>query len=237
MHEKNCFITLTYSDKHIPKGHSLNHRDYQLFIKRLRKKFKTPIRYYMCGEYGENFSRPHYHACLFGIDMPDKKPISQLASKATIFESKILTEIWGKGHATVGTVTFESAAYIARYVMKKITGNLAKEHYTFIDRWGEIHERTPEYNKMSLKPGIGTKWLERFNKDVYPDDQIITRGHESKPPRYYDKRHEKDHPEMMEEIRYKRSLKSRKEDNTRERLATQETVVKARIKLLKRTID
>lgn len=238
MHDQNCFITLTYNEENIPKGHSLNHRDFQLFLKRLRKKFKVKkIRYYMCGEYGETFTRPHYHACLFGIDMPDKKPINELASGSKIFESEILTKLWGKGHTTVGAVTFESAAYIARYVMKKITGDLAKEHYTFIDRWGEIHERTPEYNRMSLKPGIGAKWLERFQNDIYPSDQIITKGHDSKPPRYYDKKYEKINPDSMEEIRYQRTLKTRKEDNTRGRLITRETVVKAKIKQLKRTIE
>lgn len=238
MHDQNCFITLTYSNDHIPKGSSLDHRDFQLFMKRLRKKFRgEKLRYYMCGEYGETFTRPHYHACLFGIDMPDKEPINKLASGSKIFESKLLTELWGKGHTTVGAVTFQSAAYIARYVMKKITGNLAKEHYTFVDEWGAIHERAPEYNKMSLKPGIGAKWLESFQQDVYPSDQIITNGHDSKPPRYYDKKYEKINPDSMEEIRYQRTLKTRKEDNTRERLITRETVVKAKIKQLKRSID
>lgn len=238
MHEQNCFITLTYNDNHIPKGESLKYRDWQLFAKRLRKHYKKKIRFYMCGEYGETFSRPHYHACLFGIDFQDKKPVSELASKAKIYESATLTKIWGKGHTTVGNVTFESAAYIARYIMKKITGDLAKEHYTTIDKWGEIHEKTPEFNRMSLKPGIGANWFKRFYKDVYPSDEVITNGHASRPPRYYDKINEKNHPENMEDIKYQRYLNSltRKEDHTDERLATQEIVVNAKISTLKRTI-
>ncbi len=193
----------------------------------------------MCGEYGETFTRPHFHACLFGIDMEDKKPVSTLASKSKIFESERLTKIWGKGHASVGAVTFESAAYIARYVMKKITGDLAKEHYTYIDEHGEIHERTPEFNRMSLKPGIGKTWFEKYKKDVYPSDEIITKGRSSKPPRYYDKIHAEDSPLEHEEIQYQRYLDSltRKEDNTRERLAVREVVHQARIQSLKRSIS
>lgn len=240
MHEQNCFITLTYSNEHIADNQSLNYRDFQLFLKRLRKHFGgKKIRFYMCGEYGETFTRPHFHACLFGIDMPDREPINKLASGSKIFESKILTKIWGKGHTTVGAVTFESAAYVARYVMKKVTGDLAQPHYTFVDRWGEIHERTPEFNRMSLKPGIGANWLERFSKDVYPSDEVIANGHASKPPRYYDKIFEKNHPEIIEDIKYQRYLDSldRKEDNTRERLEVREIVVKARTTNLKRSID
>lgn len=230
---------MTYSDENIPKGQSLNYRDFQLFMKRLRKQAKTKIRFYMCGEYGETFTRPHFHACLFGIDMPDKRPVSLLASKSKIFESKILTKIWGKGHATVGAVTFESAAYIARYVMKKITGDLAKEHYTFIDENGEIHERTPEFNRMSLKPGIGRTWYDKYKRDVYPSDEVITKGFSSKPPRYYDKIHAQEDPDNHEDIHYQRYLDSltRKEDNTRERLAVRETVHHARIQSLKRNIS
>ncbi len=74
LHENNCFITLTYDNTHLPSDGSLHYKDFQLFIKRLRKKFgNTRIRYYMAGEYGENFGRPHFHACIFGHDFHDKK--------------------------------------------------------------------------------------------------------------------------------------------------------------------
>ena len=77
MHDRNCFVTLTYNNDNVPADRSLNYRDFQLFMKRLRFHFRgVPIRFYMCGEYGEDFGRPHFHACLFGLDFPDKTRIS-----------------------------------------------------------------------------------------------------------------------------------------------------------------
>lgn len=241
LHELNSFITLTYADNQVPAGNSLNHRDFQLFMKRLRKHFKgQKIRFYMCGEYGETFSRPHFHACLFGIDFLDKEPITKLASQAKLFRSATLERLWPHGYSTVGAVTFESAAYIARYVMKKITGDQAKPHYTWIDENGEITEREPEYNKMSLKPGIGAAWLDQYHQDVYPSDQVITRGHAAKPPRYYDTRyHDKINSDTFEAVQLARIQEQRQhaEDNSDERLKTKETVTRAKINHLKRTIE
>ena len=198
----------------------------------------------MCGEYGETFTRPHYHACLFGIDFDDKEPINKLASGAKLFQSATLAALWPHGYASVGAVTFQSAAYVARYVMKKITGNQAATHYTWTDEHGEIHQRNPEFNKMSLggrgkKGGIGKAWYERFQADVYPADEVITNGHSTKPPRYYDKLLEKQHPELYDDIQFKRFLDSldNKEDNTPERLKAKETVVTARTQTLKRNIS
>lgn len=235
MHDANCFITLTYNDEHIPHNLSLDHRDFQKFMKRLRKRFTYPIRYYMCGEYGETFTRPHFHACLFGHDFADKEPIKKL-QEGTLYTSKILDELWGKGFASLGKVTFQSAAYVARYVMKK--QSTKTPHYTYIDQYGEIHERTPEYNKMSLKPGIGAAWLNRYATDVYPSDQVITNGHPTKPPRYYDKILERNNPQLLQEIKDRRETKQYEHhgDNTTERLKAKETVAKARMNQLKRKI-
>ena len=72
LYENNCFLTLTYSDDCLPNGNDLIYRHFQLFMKRLRKRFGSNIRFYMCGEYGDLFGRPHYHACLFNFDAPDK---------------------------------------------------------------------------------------------------------------------------------------------------------------------
>lgn len=237
MHKENCFITLTYNRENIPKGYSLKYRDFQLFMKRLRKKFRgKKISFYMCGEYGETFTRPHYHACLFGIDMPDKKPVRQLDDKNKLYESEILNQLWGKGYATLGLVSFESAAYIARYIMKKITGDLAKSHYTYIDEHGVIHERTPEFNRMSLKPAIGKRWYEKFHKDVYPSDQIVFNGIPSRPPKYYDQQLKKHNEELHEEIAYQRYSLTNPEDKTDDRLKTRETVKRAKDQNLKRKI-
>ena len=134
MHDNNCFITLTYDDSKLPErpvgvlpaNISLYYEDFQLFMKRLRKHFHPQvIRFYMAGEYGENFGRPHFHSCLFGIDFPDRELFSRTPSGSLIYRSKILESLWPHGYSSVGNFYFKSAAYVARYVMKKITGDPA----------------------------------------------------------------------------------------------------------------
>lgn len=123
LHEENAFITLTYDDDHLPVGGTLKKDDWQRFAKRLRKYFKgRKIKYFHCGEYGERTKRPHYHALLFGVDFSDKVAFKKSADGSTIYTSETLSRLWPAGFCTTGAVTFESAAYCARYVMKKITG-------------------------------------------------------------------------------------------------------------------
>lgn len=236
MHERKAYLTLTYDDQHLPPGASLRHRDYQLFMKRLRKGTGLQIRYYMAGEYGEHTQRPHYHAALFGIDFPDRKIHKKNHRGDMLYTSKELEKYWPLGFNTIGEVTFESAAYIARYIMKKVNGDPAEKHYETIDEHtGEIIQRIPEYNRMSLKPGIGATWLQKFYTDVYPEGKVLVRGHLTKPPRYYDN---KAHAWDMEDIQYTRHLEAQRtaHDNTPARLATKEVVAKARVSLLKRKL-
>ena len=133
MHEKNCFITLTFSDEHLPEDRSVDVRHFQLFMKRLRKRYGDGIRFFHCGEYGDHFGRPHYHACIFNHDFEDKKIWKQSGSGEIIYRSASLEELWPYGYSSVGEVTFESAAYVARYITKKVTGDPAQEHYEYID--------------------------------------------------------------------------------------------------------
>lgn len=251
-HEENSLLTLTYDPEHIPEGGTLRHRDIQLFIKRLRKSLlprsalpapaapplsRKKIRYYMCGEYGANTRRPHYHMCLFGHDFNDKTYLTTTSAGSKIYTSQKLNALWKKGNATIGEITFESAAYVARYIMKKVNGQAAKQHYQQVDnQTGEIHQLTPEYTKMSLKPGIGATWLSQWKKDAYPDGQVWMRGHRTKTPKYYDKIYKRENPLDYEELLYQRGLEAAKynHDNTKERLAVKETVKKAQIKFLKR---
>ena len=121
MYDENCFITLTYREDALPPLGSLDKRHFQLFMKRLRKRYpKKTIRYFQCGEYGEKLSRPHYHACLFNHDFDDKK-LFKVEGENRLYVSEKLTQLWPYGYSTVGAVTFESAAYVARYVTKKMT--------------------------------------------------------------------------------------------------------------------
>ena len=241
LHEQNCFITLTYDNDHCPTDRSLNYGDFQRFMKRFRKRFKdSTIRFYMAGEYGEKFERPHFHACIFGFNFPDLTLWKRTPSGALIYRSKSLEDLWPFGYSSVGDVTFESAAYVARYVMKKRTGKGVGDHYETTDmETGEIKDRTPEFNRMSLKPGIGYGWYKRFTTDIYPHDYVVINGREARPPKFYDKKFADDFPEEFEALQFQRFVDAvdRFDDNTDERLCVKEQVLEAKFSRLKRNIE
>ena len=185
-HEVSSFLTLTYSPESLPPGGSLEPEHLERFWKRLRKRFPPrTVSYFACGEYGERLLRPHYHAIAFGVDFSDKKLFKRSKDGSEIFTSKQLEEIWTYGFCTLGAVTFESAAYVARYALKKITGKKADDHYRFIDDDGVVHRRHPEFLRSSNRPAPGKRWFMRFRSEVFPQDEVIVRGHQASPPRYY----------------------------------------------------
>jgi len=233
-HSENSFLTLTYRDLSLPEGGTLVKRDFQNFMKRLRKKYSgRKVRFFHCGEYGDSLGRPHYHALLFGLDFEDKLLHKKSNSGDDIFTSKILDSVWQLGHAYIGSVTFESAAYVARYCLKKRTGHSADEHYEFIDPdTGEVFNRQPEYITMSLKPGIGAGWFDNFKSDVFPNDEVIVNGLKVKPPRYYVRRLSE--PELIL-LRKKRLGTFNRADQTPERLIAREAVAVAKNGLFKRS--
>lgn len=240
LYQKNCFVTLTYDENHVPADGSLHVEHFQNFMKRLRKRHGEGIRFFHCGEYGEKFGRPHYHACIFNFDFTDKKHWStRMGNK--LYVSEDLQDLWSDGHSILGDVTFESAAYVARYVTKKITGDAALEHYTEFDRkTGEIlADRRPEYVTMSRRPGIGKPWLEKFKTDVYPGDFVVLEGKKLRPPKYYDGQFEIDDPREFARIknRRKRNVKDRLLDSTWERLRVREEIQLRKFDLLKRGFE
>lgn len=184
MHEHNCFITLTYDEKNIPDDRGLQYIDFQLFMKRLRKRFTgTEIKFFMCGEYTPQKGRPHFHACLFGLDFADKKYFRKTKRGSKIYRSRILEELWDKGFSTIGTVNAASAGYVARYLIDK---QRETRHYEYIDKeTGEVHQREKEFQKMSLRDAIGKRWYEQFKSDVFPHDYIIIDGRKAPVPGYY----------------------------------------------------
>lgn len=240
LHELNCFVTLTYNEDQIPPGQNLKYKHFQDFLKRLRKAHakRGKIRFYMCGEYGEAFDRPHYHACLFGIDFPDKYKWRKNNNGDQLYRSASLERLWRHGNSEIGAVTFQSAAYVARYVMKKITGDRAASHYTYVDQHGEIHQRTPEFNHMSLRPGIGARWFDKYNQDVFPSDRVIARGRPILPPRYYDKLLERLDEATHSRVKSKRNTDAiaNAAENKPSRLRAKEAVATARAAFLKREI-
>lgn len=188
LYPKNSFITLTYKNEKLPPNSSLNLPDFQKFLKRLRKKiYPQKVRFFHCGEYGEDLGRPHYHALLFGFDFEDKKPFYKNHRGDQIWRSVTLEELWPDGHSEIGSVTFESAAYVARYISKKVTGSLAEDHYAIVDleTMETLGSKKPEYVTMSRRPGIGKHWYEKYSSDVFPSDEIALRGKLLKPPKFY----------------------------------------------------
>jgi hypothetical protein len=240
-HDANAFITLTYAPEHLPSDHSIHKEELQKFFKRLRKELgDVKIRYFACGEYGEQNNRPHYHAIIFGTDFPDKQ-IHTKKNGNVLYRSATLEKVWTLGHSLIGEVTFESAAYVARYVTKKFKGDEDEknEHYKIVDpETGEIHQQEPEFCLMSRRPGLGREWLEKFKGDT-DKDFITLRGKKMKLPKYYDSV-----IEMEDEIAYqyrkgkrRRQAKENEADNTYERLSVKEHVKKAQIAFLKRDIE
>jgi hypothetical protein len=239
LYTENSFLTLTYAPEHLPGDYSISKRELQLFIKRLRKVTGKKIRYFACGEYGEKNNRPHYHALIFGYDFPDKLPWSKTKKGDLLFRSKELEKIWTKGHSYIGHVTFESAAYVSRYIVKKQKGKDAPEKYEILDKdTGEIHFQEKEFVLMSRKPGIGADWIKLYKKDTNKDF-ITIRGKKMKLPKYYDNYletlSEDDFHERKKE-RKKQALKH-KENNTWERLEVRKHCQEQKLKLLTRDLE
>lgn len=238
LYDNNCFITLTYSDEYLPRDNSLNVKHFQDFMKRLRKKYGSGIRYYHCGEYGEKYGRPHYHACVFNLDFPDKYLFKD-ENGIKLYRSEALEKLWPFGHSSIGSVTFDSAAYVARYIMKKVTGDSSFYYYRTVDfETGEIvAERKPEYNTMSQ--GIGKNWYEEYQEDVYPRDYVVVNGKEVRPPKYYDRLYEVEYPSDFARLKESRKLNAKKyaDNNTPDRLKTREQVKLSRLNNLPRKLD
>lgn len=228
---ESYFGTLTYAPEHLPSNNSLSIEHLQLFWKRYRKKYGK-IRYYAAGEYGETTHRPHYHFAGFGHRLPDLVHFSDTQA-GPLYTSASLDALWGLGNCIVGDLTFESAAYIARYITKKLTGELGKIEY-------ESQGISPPFSTMSRRPGIGGRWYDQFHSDVYPSDEVVVRGkYVVKPPRYYDNILRDRDEKLYETIKQNRieKLEEKDIDNSRDsRLYVAMQVAMSRLELKKRTI-
>jgi len=227
-------ITTTYADEHMPFGDSLHLPHFQKFMKRLRKRIAPQrVSFYHCGEYGDLYGRPHYHALLFGYAFPDRHSRGK-RNGFPIWGSQTLEKLWPYGRSEITDITFESAAYVARYVLKKITGMRAEEHY---------HGRDPEYVTMSRNPAIGKRWLDANAAEVFPSDSIIARGIPMKPPRYYDRVWElADNAEdatIFDKIRQQRRIRAEqnKDKHTMKHRHDAGIIAKTKANLKRREID
>lgn len=237
--ERSSFLTLTYRSGELPANRSLLKEDHQKFFKRLRQRLKRdfgvgPIKYYMCGEYGERKGRPHYHVVLFGWNFPDRIEVpNNPGSRDPLYTSPLLEEVWGKGEVRIGDVTSESAAYVARYTMKKLRGENGKRFYA-------ARKQVAPYTACSK--GVGRRHFERYRRDHYPSDEAVeVGGRRRSVPRYFDKLLEKVDAELYEEVKLARVVRSCEEtrlaESTPERLRVREECLRAKLGMLIRKVE
>lgn len=256
-HKYACFLTLTYNPENVPHSEyinpdtgevlpslSLKKEDYQLFMKRLRKYLDTnfegqKIRFFACGEYGDETLRPHYHAIIFGYWPYDAKLRKVSMRGDHYFESETLNKIWGKGFVVVANVEWNCCAYVARYVTKKINGALGD----FYIKYG----LEPEFALMSRKPGIARQYYED-HPDLYNCDKLYLQtpkgGREISIPHYFDHFEEEANPAFMALIKQRRKelaearkevLMSQTDKDYLSLLETMEQEKLAKVKVLERS--
>lgn len=239
---KTRITTHTHASTHA-HADSLDKTALRLFMKRLRENVRernpsARIKYFAIGEYGEKLDRPHYHIALFGEDFSDDRYEWRTTEQGdAVYRSSRLEALWPYGNCEIGNLTFKSAAYIARYITKKITGDKADEHYRRIAPDGTNYWLEPEFSLISN--GIGKAWFQQFNRDVYPHDHAVIDGKKFKPPRYYDqllKEFDLQEYEQLKKEREKEALQAAA-DNTPERLRAKEAVELARLNLNKRRLE
>lgn len=161
-HEQSVYVTLTYNDEFLPKNLSLSKREAQLFLKRLRKSIEPlKIKYYLCGEYGEEYSRPHYHAIIFGLGIESEE---------------IIKNAWPFGFIKLGYVEHDSIQYVSGYIQKKFSGKLGLEVYG---------DRLPPFHLQSK--GLGKEWAIRNQRQLEQQLTVTSGGVAMGLPRYYKK--------------------------------------------------
>lgn len=230
--DRNAFVTLDYAPEHLHSW-SLQYRDFQLFMKRLRKVSPAPVRFFVAGEYGELYRRPHWHAILFNWWPTDAQELRNGTFRSTMAEN-----VWKAGQVVIGRVTPASAGYVAGYTYQKRYGKEAEEHYEDLVNplTGEVSSRRREFVAMSRRPGIGAGWYEKYWSDLFPNDIAVQDGREYKVPRYYWNRFRAENPDQGEEIAERRYLKAmeKPEESTPERRAVREQVALAKQKFYSR---
>lgn len=230
MHKENQFITLTYDDEHLPP--TLTHAHFSGFMKRYRRRLQPKrISYYMCGEYGDQTKRPHFHAIIFGHYLQDSRQWRQKDDGTWIYSSKTLDELWGMGQTTTGEVNPTTANYVAGYIIQKQN----QEHYAYIQD-GILHPGVQPYNCMSTNPAIGKRWYDKHAADIETFDYAIDhKGAKQTVPAYYDKLRERTRGDLSD-VKAQRELTALQHwaNNTDARLAVRHEVHKARIRNLKR---
>lgn len=218
MHERSCFVTLTYDDEHLPPGGLLERSRYKWFLRRLVKRLGVPCRFFFGGEYGAG-ARPHYHGLLFGVDFDDRVLHSKRGDNL-LYRSPLLEELWPLGFSSVGSVSFESAAYVARYCLKKSGVTLPGQ-----------------FVRMSRRPGLGSSWLQKYASDAFPRGYVVIGGKEVKAPRFYDNWFKALRPWDFEMVRRRRMAAALERGPVvPARLRASEIILKGRVDKLERNL-
>lgn len=263
MHNRpSCFVTLTYRPDSLPDNGFLYRPHLSGFLKRLRRRISDQdnafyangfgshipkedrlfLRVYGCGEYGEKLKRPHYHLILFGYVPPDLVFHKLTKRGDKLFKSSFLSDVWGHGFVSVGEANFKSAGYVARYCLKKITGDMSHDHYfSHVD--SDTGERVVFPKEFALYPhgkGLGRDFYDLFKSDMFPSGSVFCSNGKTYPtPKYYNELYRKESPESYEAMRLARLkiMAATRDNRTERRLSDAEVILDSRINLLKRDFD
>lgn len=252
-HYNDCaFLTLTFNNEMLNRRenpHSLNKTAFRTWLKRLRKAVKAnydkEFRFMACGEYGAKHKRPHYHIIIYGFNFPDSKPfkINKVHGKDVIYKrSKFLESVWRPAHCSdsfgfsvIGDVNFESSAYVARYVTKKLFGSVADRIYKDIE---------PEFLLTSRMPGLGYDFMVKYQNDIFNHGYImLPNKHKAPIPRYYVNKLQEVNPELYNRYRIVsfdnmyNNLFIENLDSTTERLMCREELKKQQLNILYRQYE
>jgi len=258
---KGVFLTLTYDEQHVPTNFSVDLHETQRFMRKVRKRLRREhgpgfkVSFLAIGEYGDQMGRPHYHVLLFGFDFPDKTYYRTTSQGDRVYKSEMLSELWPYGLHEIGDITYKSAAYCARYTLKKINGPMADDYYRRVSPIdGNTYNVRPEFMTCSTKPGLGSSWFEKFKGDAFQfgdvvssdgevvgrklyGDFLIVDGHKVKPPAYYLKKLPEVEVQIVQRARKRFSLSPQvKFNNTPERLKVREEVQRLKAKRLYRPV-
>lgn len=239
MHQDNCFLTLTYNRQSLPDDYSVDLDAYQKFLKRLRESLPQKIRFFGCAEYGSEEGafpfQPHYHFLIFNHRPTDLKLHSK-KNNIPLYTSQALTKLWPYGYSTVGELNYQTAAYCARYVIKKIGGQQAAAHYVRQHPLtGLLHQVKPEFSTQSRRPGLGSTWLEKYKSDYFPSDFVVVDGKKHPVPTFYTRRLQEEE-QLMLKRRRAATAKIFKPDNTLARRRVREQVLLSKVSQLKRNL-
>lgn len=240
MHDKSIFLTLTYDEQNLPEHGTLVVEHLQQFFKSLRKAIRpTKIRYFACGEYGDTTRRAHYHAIIFGWSPDDGVLHSSGSDGSPLFTSNFLSAKWTRGFSLFSQTSPQTMGYVARYSVKKQKGATGKAVYKHLDdETGELTNIKPPFAVMSLKPGIGFNYMEKYKDDYFRNSSTIVSGKRKPLPSAYVRKLKRYNPDWHMDFSDagQEFAHDHKEDFTPQRLADAERVLKAATSTLTRKL-